>query len=282
VPRRPYLPPPESTVHLIGDVHIGGISPHRCQIVLDDLDKEMVPTTVAHIQLGDMTDLGTPEQDALALEWLKQLDAPWYNVLGNHDNFWRDASEWAAVYGWPSQNYTADLGFAKLIAVGPGEPSWGKLLRLSEETLRWLDQELTAAHGTDCIIACHAPLAETVLGDDDIHYTSRMPEFQIHDNEAILEVLAAHPNAKAWISGHTHSPIEVPDLITTKVVGGHKLAAINTSALYYVGKRITWTAPLITLYLTWLGDRAEVRFRNHGAGVWDGPHGLRVVDIDLS
>lgn len=39
---KPYLPPPETTVHLIGDLHMGGISPHRCQTVLDDLDKEMV------------------------------------------------------------------------------------------------------------------------------------------------------------------------------------------------------------------------------------------------
>lgn len=237
---------------------------------------------MAHVQLGDITDLGTPEQDALAVEWLEQLDAPWYNVLGNHDNFWRPAKDWAAVYGWPSQNYTADLGFAKLIAVGPDEPSYGQLLRLSDDTLRWLDRELTAAHGTDCLVACHAPLAETVLGDDEIHYTSRMRGMQIHDNDSILEVLAAHRNAKAWISGHTHSPIHVPGLVTTLTVGGHELLALNTSALYYTGKRITWTAPLVTLYLTWLDGRAEVRFRNHGAGVWDGPNGLRIAAVDLS
>ncbi len=59
---RAYLPPPESTLHLIGDVHVGGISPLRCQSVLDDLDKQMVPTTVAHVQLGDMTDHGTPRR----------------------------------------------------------------------------------------------------------------------------------------------------------------------------------------------------------------------------
>jgi hypothetical protein len=84
-------------------------------------------------------------------------------------------------------------------------------------------------------VACHWPIYRTVLGDPAKLYTSETRGFHAQPDEAIRSVLAKHKNAKAWLSGHTHSPLEAPGLVTrAKLPGGRSILTVNLGA---------WVAP---------------------------------------
>ena len=268
------------TVHCVGDLHAGAITDRRMRLVSRDV--ESLGTPALHLQIGDATESGTPREDELALAFLRRLPGPWVAVLGNHDILRnrRTAAEWAKAYGRRSQNFTVELGFARLIVVGPDRTDPGERAgRLSRATLSFLDRELGEA-GEDCWIACHWPLFRTVMGDPKLHFTSDMPPFHAKPDNRIRETLLRHPNAKVWLSGHTHSPLSAPGLIRRTRLGPKRsIVAINTSALVGVGKRRNPRAPLCSLFLTHRRGRIEVRCRDHRAGGWRNLRGRPVVEI---
>lgn len=281
MPRVWPVPETRNLLHLIGDTHFGAITSARSNKVLDDLSHELVPTPACHIQVGDTTDNGTSGEDTTALAWLNQLDADWYAVCGNHD-IWRDGrtvAAWASAYGYASKNYTVELDFAKLIMVGPdsmGYPPNQAQITLASGTLDFLEDELASAK-RDCIVVCHAPLRDTVVGDTSLVWSSAETEFYVHPDTDIRAILGASRRAKVWVSGHTHSPITTSGFVTTAQCGNRNVVAVNASALYYTGRSLQWNDPLVSLYMNYFPTHVEVRFRDHGAGSWHGPDGDLVV-----
>lgn len=285
---RPWpLPTGGNTLHCVGDVHSGVITQGKLDRSSNDMvNGRLLPSVVGHIQLGDQTNSAlTAEDSTFQTWWAKITDAPKYLAMGNHDLFnSRTPTSWASTYGQPAQNYSVDLGDFRLIVVGPdflptdeSNPTWNAVrIMLPDTTLTWLDTQLGAT-SKDCLIACHAPIKDTVLGDPALTYPSGVDPWFVTsgshrtDSTGVLGVLAAHANAKAWISGHTHSPINTPQLVVGQTVGSHTMAMINCGALYFAGQdggaRNAWD-PMHGLYVTHYGDRLDVRFRNHGAGVW--------------
>jgi 3',5'-cyclic AMP phosphodiesterase CpdA len=268
------------TVHCIGDLHAGAITERRMRLVSRDVETLKAPAL--HLQIGDATESGTAREDELALEFLGRLPGPWVAVLGNHDILRNDrtATEWAKAYGRRSQNFTVGLGFARLIVIGPDRTEPGKHAgRLSGATLSFLDRQLEKAGG-DCWVACHWPLFRTVMGDPRLHFTSSMTPFHAKPDDRIRETLLRHPNAKVWLSGHTHSPLSAPGLIRRTRLGPKRsIVAINTSALVGIGKRRNPRAPLCSLFLTHRPGRIDVRCRDHRAGTWRNLRGRLVVEI---
>ena len=244
---------------------------------------EGLGTPALHLQVGDSTEHGLPAEDEEALGFLGRLPGDWVTALGNHDVLGnrRTVSAWARAYGQESQNLSVDLGFVRVIVVGPNRTEPGKRAgRLSLDTLGFLDERLEEAGGTDCWIACHWPLFKTVMGDPAKHFTSAMAAFYAKPPGRIRELLRRHPNARAWISGHTHSPLSAPGLIRRKQLGeGRSVAAINASGLVGVGKTRDPADPLCSLYLTHRPGRIEVRCRDHRAGKWRNIRGRRVVEV---
>jgi Calcineurin-like phosphoesterase len=233
--------------------------------------------------VGDATERGLPAEDKEALGFLGRLPGDWVTALGNHDVLGnkRTVAAWARAYGQESQNLCVDLGFVRLIVVGPNRTEPGKRAgRLSLDTLAFLDERLEEAEDTDCWIVCHWPLFKTVMGDPRKHFTSAMSAFYAKPPARIRELLLRHPHARAWISGHTHSPLSVPGLIKRKPLGPERsIAAINASALVGVGKTRDPADPLCSLYLTHRPDRIEVRCRDHRAGEWRNIKGRRVAEV---
>ena len=268
------------TVHCIGDLHAGAITDVRLRALGRDITRLGAPAL--HLQIGDMTERGHEEEDRVALDFLGRLPAPWATVLGNHDILQnkRSAAAWARTYGQASQNFSVDLGFVRVIAVGPNRTEAGERAgRLSARTLSFLERELDESD-TDCWIACHWPLFRTVMGDPRLHFTSAMRPFHVKPDEPIRELLMRHPKAQAWVSGHTHSPLSAPGLIKrTRLAPGRSILAINTSALVGIGKRRDPRAPLCSLYLTHRRGRIEIRCRDHRAEAWRNIRGRRVVEI---
>ena len=257
------------TVHGIGDLHAGAIRRVRAEQVLADV--ALLGTPALHLQIGDATERGTPDQDRAAQRWLARLPGPHCVVLGNHDilDNRRTPAQWARAYGYPSMNYVVDLPFVRLIAVGPDRGLHGRRAgELSPATLAWLERQLAGAPD-DCWVACHWPLRRTVLGNSRKLFTSAMLSFYVKPDGAIRALLARHPNATAWLSGHTHSPLHAPGLVTrAPLAGGRSILSVNFSSLVGVGKVREPKDPLCSAYLTHRPSSIEVRFRDHRARAW--------------
>jgi 3',5'-cyclic AMP phosphodiesterase CpdA len=270
------------TVHGIGDLHAGGIQRVRVTTMLDDV--QTLPAPAAHLQIGDATERGLPDEDALARDWLDRLPSPVHTVLGNHDVMRkrRTAQEWAEAYGLDSPNQVIDLPFLRIVAPAPDRAQTAERSgTLSPETLAWLEGRLEDA-GRDCWIACHWPLYKTVMGDRRKVFTSAMRSFYAKPGPQIRALLARHPNAKAWISGHTHSPLSAPGLISrVRLPRDRSIAAINLSAIVGVGKQRDPEDPICSLYLTPRPGRIEIRFRDHRAGRWKAVGGRRVRTVRI-
>jgi 3',5'-cyclic AMP phosphodiesterase CpdA len=269
-------------VHCLGDLHAGAITDVRINAVSRDIKRLSAPAL--HLQIGDITERGTAAQDKLALRFLERLPGPWVTALGNHDILHneRRVAAWARAYGQPSQNFTVDLGFVRLVVIGPNSSEPGRRAgRLSATTLSFLERELSDAE-TDCWIACHWPLFRTVMGDPRLHFTSAMAAFHAKPDEDIRDLLRGHPNAKLWFSGHTHSPLSAPGLIKRVRLGPKRsIVAINSSALIGTGKRRNPRAPLCSLYLTHRRGEIEIRCRDHRAGRWRKLRGRPVVEVSV-
>ena len=289
-----YDPPPtEDTLHVIGDLHMGSISAARSNAVLADLLSPDVPKGLPHLQVGDLTESGTTQQDADGLAWLDVLDGPWHVAVGNHDMFGSRSGDNAAAAWGRTKNSNVDLGFARLIILSPdSNQANGTTMVLSQATLDYRAAQLTAAGSTPCLICCHAPLYNTVGVGQTGEYSSAGTGFFVvavsQANETngvrdqpIRDILAAHDNAKAWISGHTHNPITTPALVKSVVVGNRSIVAINASALVYTGTTTEDTDPLNSLYITLFDDRIEVRYRDHARKTWANPRSLGVDVVDI-
>lgn len=276
-------PPTENTLHAIGDVQ--GASVTRLRIMLDDLDRDTVPQTEHRVTLGDCSRTGTPEDFAYFHDnFSSKITGNLWPVVGNHDmDQGLDGDQAAQALGMASKDYVVDMGFAVLIVLGPDEgyndnpTGWKGECVYTETALTFLDQQLTAHASELCIVAAHPSLRYTVQsprGPATSKATNTVPWFALDssrlDDAAIRAVLADHPNAKAWLGGHTHSLISAPDIVKAVPVGGHTLASVNTSAILNPGSQLLPTTGIASPFLTVYDDRIEVRWRNHGAHQWVG------------
>lgn len=265
---------------MIGDVHAGDITATRLATVATDMGAmQYVPA--ARVQIGDATHLGTTTQDTTFKSWWHGLPtpAPRYLVCGNHDIYpvayggsGRSVASWCSAYGLASQNYVVDLTFVRLIIVGmSSHPTPGvgtQEFELDSTARTFIDSALTAAGSQDCWIMCHAPLYGTVGGNIATDWISTEEDLFAYPDSDIRTVLAAHSNAKAWISGHTHSRLDAPDLLKVETVGSHDMAMINVSAIYATGRTVDAGDGIATAFITKVTGGIEVRFRDHVNGTW--------------
>lgn len=270
-------------VHGIGDLHAGGVERKRVSALLNDVKKLRKPAL--HLQIGDSTQHGLPKEDVLAKRWLARLPARHHTILGNHDvmDDKRTPEQWAKAYGYPSPNHVIDeLPFVRIICVAPDRDGKGEQSgTLSDATLEWMTQQLESA-GRDCWIACHWPLRKTVMGDTKTYYTSDMTSFFAQPDDKIRALLARHPNAKAWLSGHTHSPIRAPGLVTRAPLAPNRsILAVNLSAIVFTGNKRHTQDPVRSVYLTHLPGEIEIRFRDHVARQWKAVGGRRVIKMKV-
>jgi hypothetical protein len=238
----------------------------------------LLPETLLHVVVGDFVDnpAAHPEQDATAVNWMNSHIGPgeWVTAVGNHDLFGRLPPAAAAAWGMPGGgNYVHDIpGVCRLVLITPDdgiENDGYSMKPFTASRLNWVADRCNEVPNVPCFIVCHWSLYDTVAATSDSTTSATTPGFYAYVDAEIETMLADTPNTKAWLSGHTHSPLHVPELVTTKVVGGHSLVAINASAPCYTGNvSDNLSSQQATMYLTVTDGRMDVRFRDHGAGVW--------------
>jgi hypothetical protein len=247
---------------------------------------------------GDLVEACARENHQLAKHsLLAHLDTiPFYPGIGNHEFLDPDEAEdstfgaqtYSTEWGKPVR-YSWTIGMFACIMLdypGPDVLEDPKHLLISQETLRFLDDSLTAHTDQKALIFFHAPLHNTVLDRDLVlhrDYNSLQGFFAPENSEEMREILARHSNACLYFSGHTHSGWEAPNLVCTEHLGEHPVTFVNLMSPWYTGRK-TGLRPsadgstqvyipddpnvIPTFFIRLYQDRASIRVRDHLSRTW--------------
>lgn len=289
-----------TTINLITDSHAGArfFTPDRHARMGDDLD-DLRAATHGHVHAGDsihwVTDDGTGElpEDAEFLALVNGRKAksgkPWVLVPGNHDyssftgpNYpKRDAAAWASAVGVPSHLSVTDIGDVRVLGIGPdrwdydvAKDTYGTCL-IPPATLTWLDRQLTAAGSRPVFIACHSPLWEQYAKDAVAGDFVNGSDWFVSPKDNLTAIIDGHPNVAGWISGHVHADIDVrPSHARSMTVGSRRIFAVNGPAsggrmegLVFADQQLK--SPIQSMFITYMGDAIDVRWRDHLSRQWD-------------
>lgn len=294
-----------TTLHHITDTHLGQRFFTSAWMDAIGIELDRFKTSAAgHVHTGDIIQwqLSVTPEDAEWLEWVAARRAasslPWAVALGNHDlaSYFntlpsRTSAQAATALGLPGQNYTVVMGSGAntvwVIVVAPdawaspdGGVSVGDCV-LSPATLAYLDTQLTAAGSIPCFIACHAPLYEQYAGAGGVGW-------YVNPRTTITALLDGHPNAVGWLSGHRHVNVQAePSHARSDVVGSRRMYLINSPAACGRQNDLTFDqhqfqSPALSMYLTYLGDALDVRWREHLRHRWETVGGTRIKHLLLA
>ncbi|GEM_PF-4739205 len=247
LPEGTVAPEPDllARIRLFGDMHFGFTSRARLNAVADDL--ATLPPPDALLTVGDDTHFGTESEYASATKWIRQWNAPFYTVTGNH-TFWSETAlhdetsdvlyqRFVDRWGQPMP-YSWELAGVRFVGAGPRAAGPGTTqASLSLDQIDELAATLAAAPDMPTVLVMHSPLHHTVLGDiAKLHdcYTSDDPGFYQTNSEKILATLATAPQVALVINGHTHSPLEAKGLVAMLNAGDHTVPQFNAMALPFV------------------------------------------------
>lgn len=249
---------------------------------------------------GDIVDTGAPENYRLAkLDLKAQLgNIPFYAGIGNHEyhaesraDTIHTAAEFSAAWGKPLR-YAWMVGNVVCIMLDQPDPYVPDPRRentrviFSSETLAFLDSTLAEYSDLQAVIFAHCPLRDTVLDRDperNLDDDSQDAFFYVENSQAVRAILAEHPNAGLYFSGHTHSGWGSPNLVLTETLGNHPVTHVNLMSPWYTGKskgprlsadRTTLEyVPddpdvLASFAVHILRNRALIRLRDHRARQW--------------
>lgn len=195
---------------------------------------------------GDIVETATPENYQLARRELTALvgDIPFYPGLGNHE-LWPEheadvedveqlVGDYVTFWDKPARYYWTEGSVlcVMLDVIGYPEP------RLSEEALRFLQTALAKHPRYIAVIFAHCPLYNTVLDRDAQRrrdYHSLLPFFYVHNSEEVRALLSQHSNGCLYISGHTHSGWQAPNLVLTERTGRSPVTSVNLMSSWFTG-----------------------------------------------
>lgn len=273
----------ESTVHFVGDLHVGqsGVAARTPTFAADAV--RLNPAIAHRVYVGDIvTTPGDTTMLADATTLLTSIDSnPARRDLigGNHDYNQFTSSEtgsaFMARWGYSGRNWVRDLPAVRLIGITSDLiGASGNWMTITSADLAWLADRL-AETTLPCAIVYHAPLYNTVTQGP---FPSTNINFYAHPDADIRAVLDAAPTAVAWISGHTHTNVTDPDILTIEDVGSRSIVALNCSAIAYV-ESLGSGSPIQSPVVTFGPSGLAVRWRDHSAGSWMTVNGEVVTTV---
>lgn len=154
---------------------------------------------------GDNINRPNPEDLARFVQKANQLKIPYYLVIGNHEvykqgglskeNYIKIVKDNNFLYKPSKPNYVFKKnGFVFIVADGAKEVIPGSIGYFRDETLKWLDEQLTKYEEFPVVILQHYPLLEP----------AKHKSHRVHQPEKYFAVLNKHKNVIAILSGHYH------------------------------------------------------------------------------
>jgi 3',5'-cyclic AMP phosphodiesterase CpdA len=181
----------------------------------NDYKKKVLENTVADINhqkgvsfvvfTGDNVDQPNPKSLEEFIKIANKLYVPYYVVIGNHDVFrggGMDKQQYLEIirhnnilYTKRKPNYVFTKGkFVFMVADGAKEVIPGPAGYYKEDTLKWLDKQLTRYKNRPVVIFQHFPLVEP----------RPVASHKTYKAEDYLALLQKHTNVIAIVSGHYH------------------------------------------------------------------------------
>ena len=194
----------------VADVHLSVQSEFSMKVLnsaIDDINKQDGISFV--VFTGD--NINNPKEENLKefAKIVKKLNVPYYIALGNHDvyksnglskvRYFEVFKENNIFFPQRKPNYKfSKKGFVFLIVDGAKEVIPGSVGYYREDTLNWLDKELTDNKKKDVVIFQHFPVEypEGVESSLKTHKTYKVEDYQ--------QLLEKHTNVLAVVSGHFH------------------------------------------------------------------------------
>lgn len=198
----------------VSDAHLSVDSEYSMNVLksaVDDINNQQGVSFV--VFTGD--NINNPTEDNLRafVDIVSKLNVPYYVVLGNHDvyksqkmskqRYYEILRERHIFYPQRKPNYVFKKNdFVFIIVDGAKEVIPGAVGYYRQETLDWLDKQLTKYADKSVVIFQHFPVeypegSETRL---KTHKTYRVEDYR--------EVLEKHHNVLAIVSGHFHTNYE--------------------------------------------------------------------------
>lgn len=283
-----------TSIVVIGDTHLGSAQESWSYKALDDLNRMVGRGQVAAwLHAGDQTTTAVASELTSFKAWWAALNrgsAPSAFVPGNHDTLGNQLSgnvdvqtpeQWAtgmASLGVTARDYVVDVGanlrivcLSPTTSAGVGTVAHTYRLTVDAVTLAWADARINET-SRRCIVMFHAPLYGTYgVNSSSTAWSSYDLDWCAHSQDAytIEQMIGSHPNVIAYVSGHTHSAMDQPDLVKRVQIGVATFAAISASSPLVLP---TGSVPqIVSALMTVYPDRIEVRYRDHGAGQWLSP-----------
>jgi 3',5'-cyclic-AMP phosphodiesterase len=193
-----------SDLHFLprGTLAFGRVDVAGClERAIDHLNA-LAPAADAVLITGDLTSDGDAAVWAELTGVLGRLEAPIYQVPGNHDDRELMRAAFADRGLFPAAGplcFDVDLGPVRLIGLDSliaGDPAG----RLGPEQLAWLDARLVKAPEKPALVALHHPPFRTGI--------DHMDAMMLADGDALAAVIARHPQVERVLCGHVHRSVQ--------------------------------------------------------------------------
>jgi hypothetical protein len=287
------------SIHVFGDTHFEVPQTYydqsKAPIAAKDANRMIGKgSLVAWGQAGDATSFAATAEITAFKAWWNSLDRetlPSTLVPGNHDLMGMNGTgvpdiytptQWAtsmSEFGVTGKHYYKDVGRnLRVLCLAPTDnvtTGAGATYRCTVDAagLAWCDARMDETT-RNCIIMFHAPLRDTVnkAPANATYLSSSDADWYAHDNPdyTIATMIAKHPNLKAWVSGHLHSPVATPFMATPKTYGSVTVAAVSASTTVPIP--YAYGVPdIVSTRVTVYSNKVVVRYRDHGLGQWIDP-----------
>lgn len=191
----------------VTDAHFSSANPYTVDVLKNTVKDINTLDGISFVVFsGDNIDVSGEKDLHAFMSIIKDLKAPYYIVIGNHDVFKSGGiskvqyidiiKQHNPLYRPSKPNYVFKRGgFVFIVADGAKEaiPGPGGYFRPS--TLDWLDKQLTKYKNRNVIIIQHFPLLTNVGGKSHRVY-------KVEDYTAVLN---KHDNVIAVVAGHYHT-----------------------------------------------------------------------------
>ncbi|MEO5947494.1 MAG: PQQ-binding-like beta-propeller repeat protein [Chitinophagaceae bacterium] len=233
----------------ISDTHIGspnGSAEEDLRRTVRDINSM---SDIAFVVLtGDITELGTNDELALAKQILDSLDVPWYIIPGNHDTGWSESGGvmFTTVFGY--DKFSFEYNGVRFLGCASGP-----YVRMSDghvprSAVNWLDVELKKVKPEQPVIFLnHYPIDEGL--DNWYDVTDRLKNYNT------WAVLCGH--------GHANKSMNFEDipgvmgrsnLRAKSLIGGYNLVEVRKDSMIFSERR-----PATETLKPWTGLKLEAR-----------------------